>query len=62
MIRHHTSYQGLRCFPRAFPGLLPHRDRPATHTMKTDTTPQKSANLRAVAAALVKSAARSVQR
>ena len=34
-------------FP-AFPCPLPDRDQPTTRTMKSDTTPQKSANLRAV--------------
>jgi hypothetical protein len=49
LIRHHTSYQRLRCISPAFPRLLPHRDQPTTRTMKPDITPQKSANLRAVA-------------
>src|SRR5512146_2616933 len=48
MIRHHTSYQGLRCISPAFPASRPHRDHPAAHTRKRDITPQKSANLRAV--------------
>jgi len=48
MIRHHTSYQGLRCISPAFPASRPHRDEPATHTRKPDITHQKSENLRAV--------------
>ena len=48
MIRHHTSYQGLRCIFPAFPALLPHRDQSAALHTKTDTKSKKSENLRAV--------------
>ena len=53
MIRHHTSYQGLRCVFPAFHAPLPHRDQPAAPHQKTDTKPQKSANLRAVPGYLI---------